>query len=191
MVSEPFLCAMHTAIETAANEFAKIFDFLKKEFSSIQTGRASASLVEDLQIESYGQKMPLKHVANIAIPGPQEIMIDPWDKSQLVLIEKAMRDNSDLKLNPVNTGSALRINIPPLTEDRRKEFAKIVHQKAENARVSIRQIRQHANDTIKKDDELSEDEQKRLEKELQTKVEEANRKVEEMAKHKEIEVLKV
>ena len=179
---------MHPAIATAQEEFGKIFDFLKKEFASIQTGRASAGLVEDIPVESYGQKMPLKHLANISIPGPQEILIDPWDKSQLASVEKAIRDNPDLGLNPVNSGSAIRLNIPALTEERRKEIAKVVHTKAENARVSIRQARQHAKDQLEKDD-LSEDELKRNEKELQHKVDEANAKVEEMAKHKEAEVL--
>ncbi len=181
---------MHSAVATAVDDFEKVFDFLKKEFASLQTGRASAALVEDIHVESYGQRMPLKHVANISLPGPQEIMIDPWDKSQLSAIEKAIRDNADLKLNPVNTGAAIRLNIPPLTEERRKDIVKVVHQKAENARVSIRQIRHTAHDALK-NDELSEDELKRHEKELQNHVDDANGKIEELTKHKEAEVMKV
>ncbi len=188
------LTHMHPAIETAAIEFEKIFDFLKKEYSALQTGRASAALVEDIVVESYGQRMPLKHVANISLPGPQEIMIDPWDKGQLAAIEKAIRDNQDLKLNPVNSGIAIRLNIPPLTEERRKDIVKVVHQKAENARVSIRQIRHASHDLLKKaekDGELSEDELKRYEKELQSKVDGSNQTIEEMTKHKEVDVMKV
>jgi ribosome recycling factor len=184
---------MHEAIDSAKNEFDKAFDFLKKEFSSLQTGRANPALIEDIEINSYGQRMPIKHIANIGING-QEITIDPWDKSQLSAVEKAIRDNSDLGLNPVNAGSLLRINVPPLTEDRRKEIVKIVHGKAENARVAVRQARHTAHDQLKKeekDSEMSEDDLSRFEKELQKSVDEANAHIEELTKHKEAEVMRV
>lgn len=185
---------MHQAIDEAQSEFEKIFEFLKKEFANLQTGRASASLVEDIEVTSYGQRMPIKHVANISIPGPQEILIDPWDKGQLSAIEKAIREKSDLGLNPVNSGIALRINIPPLTEDRRREIVKIVNQKAEHARVSIRQARHAAQDLLKKEEKdglISEDDLKRFEKDLQKKVDDANATVETLTSHKETEVMKV
>lgn len=171
-------------------EIERAFDFLKKEFAGIQTGRASAVLVESVTVESYGQKMPLKHVANISVPGPQEIMIDPWDKSQLSKIEKALRDDPNFHFNPVNNGVAIRINIPPLTEERRRDMSKIVGQKAETAKVSVRQARHSALDAIKKG-EFSEDEQERLEKEIQKIIDDANKKIDEMASQKEAEIMKV
>lgn len=185
---------MHPAIDHAKEEFQKTIEFLLKEFSSLQTGRANAALVEDIEIESYGQKSPIKHVANISVPGAQEIMVDPWDKGQLATIEKAIRDKSELGLNPVNSGSAIRINIPPLTEERRKEIVKIVHQKAENAKVAIRQARHTAHDVLKKEEkegEMSEDDFRTFEKELQKGVDEVNEKVESHAKKKEKEVMTV
>lgn len=184
---------MHTAIITAKESFEKANDFLKKEFSGIQTGRASAGLVEDIMVDSYGQQTPIKHVANISING-QEILIDPWDKSQLAAVEKAIRDKSDLGLNPANTGAAIRIVVPPLTEERRKEIVKIVHQKSENAKVTIRQGRHAAQDILKKeqkDGEMSEDDLARFEKELQKEVENANKALDELTKHKECEVMKI
>jgi len=184
---------MHTAIKIVQDEFKKALDFLKKEFSGLQTGRANSALIEDIEIEAYSQRSPIKHVANISVNG-QEIMIDPWDKSQLSLVEKAIRDHSDLGLNPVNTGVAIRINVPPLTEERRKEIAKIVHIKAENARVTVRKARHTAHDILKKEQkngEMSEDDLSRLEKELQKEVESVNSKIEELSKHKEAEVMKI
>lgn len=184
---------MHTAIATAKADFEKAIDFLKKEFAGLQTGRASSALIEDVLVDSYGQKTPIKHVANISING-QEIMIDPWDKGQLAAVEKAIREKSDLGLNPTNTGAAIRIVVPPLTEDRRKDIVKIVHQKAEHAKVGIRQARHTANDILKKeekDGEMSEDDLRREEKTLQKEVDNANKKVDEMTKHKEAEVMTV
>ena len=184
---------MHDAITTAKADFEKAISFLKKEFAGLQTGRASAALVEDILVDSYGQMTPIKHVANISVNG-QDILIDPWDKGQLTSIEKAIREKSDLGLNPNNTGAAICITVPPLTEERRKEIVKIVHQKAEHAKVSIRQARHTALDALKKEEkegEISEDEWHRLEKELQKAVDDANAHVEEMTKHKEEEVMKV
>jgi ribosome recycling factor len=187
------LPAMHTALGAAKEEFEKAVTFLKKEFAGLQTGRANPALIEDIEIDAYGQRTPIKHLANISVNG-QEIMIDPWDKSQLSQVEKAIRDNSELGLNPVNTGAAIRINVPPLTEERRKEIAKIVHAKAENARVAIRKARHTAHDSIKKeekDGEMSEDDLARNEKELQKEVDAFNSKIEDLAKHKEAEVMKI
>jgi ribosome recycling factor len=180
----------HNALEIAAAESQKAIEFLKKEFAALQTGRASASLVEGIGIEVYGSKQPLKHVANISVGGPQELMIDPWDKSQLAAIEKAITESS-LGLNPHNNGNTIILNIPPLTEERRQSIVKIVHQKAEQARVSVRQGRHAAMEAIKKDEALSEDEQKNLEKDVQKKVDEMNKEIETLSKHKEEEVMKV
>ena len=183
----------HSEIETAKVEFEKATTFLAKEFAGLQTGRASASLVEDIMVDSYGQKTPIKHLANISIPGSQELMIDPWDKSLLPAVEKAIGD-SDLGLSPNNTGAAIRINIPPLTEERRKDIVKMIHQKSENTRVSIRQHRHTAHDHLKraeKEGDLSEDELRSHEKELQKEVDTANGKVDEITQKKEKEIMTV
>jgi len=177
-------------LTAAKKDFEKSFEFLKKEFSALQTGRASASLVENVEIESYGQKMPLKNLANISIPSATEIFIDPWDKSQLSTIEKAIRENQHLGFNPINSGAAIRINVPPLTEERRREMVKIVHQKGENAKVSVRKARHDALAAIKKS-ELSDDEKKAAEKDLQKAVDAANAKIDELIKHKESEILTI
>ncbi|QQS59909.1 ribosome recycling factor [Candidatus Peregrinibacteria bacterium] len=184
---------MHILLSSVQEEFHKAVSFLKKEYASLQTGRANSGLVEDIEVEQYGQRMPIRHLANISLNG-QEILIDPWDRSVLSVIEKAIREKSDLGLNPINNGVAIRINVPPLTEDRRREMVKIVHQKAEHARVSIRQARQGVQEKLRKEEKdggMSEDDLKRLEKDLQKEVDEANKKVEDLCKHKEIEVMTV
>ena len=181
----------HSCLQTLTEDIAKAIEFTKKEFSGLQTGRASAGLVEDLQIEVYGAKQALKHVANITVPSAQQIMIDPWDKSQLQAIEKAIADDPNLGLAPSNNGAAIFLNIPPLTQERRRDLVKIVHQKNEHGKITIRQARQHAMDAIKKDEGLSEDEQKMLEKKVQDQIDTANKDVDELTKHKEAEVMKV
>jgi ribosome recycling factor len=184
---------MHDAITNAREELEKAVDFLKRELSKLQTGRANSALIEDIEFESYGQKMLVKHSANISV-NDQEILIDPWDKGQLSAIEKSIRDHSTLGLNPVNTGAFLRIVVPPLTEERRKEMVKIVHQKAENARITTRKIRHGTHDVLKKeekDGEMSEDDLKRHEKQLQKEMDTANENIEDVVKRKEAEVMKV
>lgn len=185
---------LETHIAHAKEDFEKAIAFLKKEFASLQTGRASASLIEDIEIDSYGQRTPIKHVANISLPSAQEIMIDPWDKSQVSAVEKAIRDKQELGLNPTNLGNSIILKVPPLTEERRKELVKVVHQKAEHAKITIRQGRQKAQEELKKmekNKEMSEDDLRVYEKDLQKEVDTANGHVDDMTKHKEQEVMKV
>jgi len=181
---------MHPAVALAAQNFQKTLDFLLKEFSSLQIGRASPGMVEGVEVEAYGSKQPLRNLGQIAITDARTITITSWDKAVLPAIEKAIRD-ANTGLMPLNNGNSIHINIPPLTEERRREMGKTIHKMAEEAKVTIRQQRQEAMDKIKKDDALSEDEEKRAEKELQEKVDEYNRKLDEQAKHKEEEVMKV
>jgi ribosome recycling factor len=172
----------------------KSVQFLKKEFASLQTGRANSMLVEDFEIEAYGAKQPLKHAANISVPDGQTIMIDPWDKTLLADIEKAIQQNPNFSFSISNDGSAIRLNVPPLTEERRKEIAKLVHTMAEKGRISVRNVRHEEHAKLKKqkeEGEISEDEFYSEEKHLQEKVDNTNKKIDEITKKKEAEVMTV
>lgn len=174
-------------------EMKKIIDHLKTEYSHLQIGRASASLVENVMVEVYGSHQPLKGVAHISVPDAKTIQIQPWDKSTLQAIEKGIQ-MANLGLNPSNDGLVVRIAIPPLTEERRRDLTKVVHKLAEDARISVRHSRQAVMDKIKgqeKAKEISEDMAKGLEKKLQEKVDAMNSDIEMMAKSKEADVMKV
>lgn len=171
----------------------KAIDHLKKEFSTLQLGRASSLLVEDIQVESYGSMMGLKSVANISCPDAKTIKIEPWDKSMLTPIEKAIQV-ANLGINPQNMGAHLFLPIPPMTEDRRKQMVKIVHEMTESAKIQVRNARQSEMKMIKTQKEeslISEDEQKDLENSAQQIVDESNKTIEELSKNKENEVLTV
>ncbi len=174
-------------------EMKKIIDHLKTEYSHLQIGRASASLVEGVMVEAYGSMQALKGLAHISVPDAKTIQIQPWDKSVLQAIEKGIM-MANLGLNPSNDGIVVRINIPPLTEERRRDLTKVVHKLAEDARISVRHARQGVMDKIKgqeKAKEISEDIAKGLEKKLQEKVDAMNREIETLAKGKEADVMKV
>ena len=174
-------------------QLKKSLEHLQKEFSSLQVGRASTVLVEDLEVESYGTMMPLKSVANISCPDPKTIKIEPWDKAVLGNIERAMQE-AKLGINPQNMGEHLFLPIPPMTEDRRKQLVKFVHELAEKTKISIRNARHDELKTIKamkEESEISEDEQKAMEKDVQGEVDKANQEVDERAKVKEKDILTV
>jgi ribosome recycling factor len=172
---------------------AKALEHFKSELAGLQIGRASAGLVESLHIEIYGAQQPLRNVANITVPDVKTLFIEPWDKSNLTTIEKAINE-SQLSLNPNNDGVRIVLNIPPLTEERRRELTKLVSQLAEDARISVRRaredLRKKAN-AAKEAEELGEDEIKVFEKKLQEKVDVINQKIEEFCKQKEEDVMKV
>lgn len=181
------------AIQTAVTEFNKAIDHLKDEYSRLQIGRASAAMVENIPVEVYGNLQPLKGVANISIPDPRSLMIQPWDKSNLAAIEKGIIA-MNLGLNPVNDGSFIRINFPPLTEERRMELGKRVKQLAEDCRIVVRNLRQVAHNVFKKlktDNLITEDDIHTADKRLQDKVDEANGKIDELAKNKEKDILTI
>ncbi len=169
--------------------FQQTLEHLQEEYAKIQTGRANAALVENILVESYGAKMPLKGVASISIPEFHQIVIQPWDRSQIQAVEKAIRE-SNLGLNPQNDGILVRLNLPPLTEERRKDLVKLVHRSAEDARIAVRNARHEAMGQLKAL-ELSEDDQKAREQGLQKQVDEFNKKIEEAAKKKEQDVMTV
>ncbi len=180
-------------ITAAQADFQKAIDHLKDEFRGLQIGRASSALVEGIMVESYGSAQPLKNLANIAIPDAQTVQIKPWDKSVLAEIEKAI-SNSALQLNPNNDGETIRLSIPPLTEERRRDLTKLVHQMAEQAHISVRTARQKAHDKFKqmlKDKEITEDDSRSAEKKLQDQVDSANNEIKEMAKKKEEDIMTV
>jgi len=180
-------------ISDLQNQLRKSLDHLRSEFAKLQIGTANASIVDRLEVESYGTKTPLQNLANISCPDPKTVKIEPWDKSLVGEIERAIV-SADLGLNPQNMGEFIFVPIPPMTEERRRETVKLVHAEAETAKISIRNIRHDAMKKVKtqKDnDEISEDEQKKLEKQIQEKIDDANREVDELAKKKEANILEV
>ena len=166
---------------------------LKEEFASLRTGRASASLLDQITVDAYGSTMPINQVGAISVPEPRMISVSVWDRALVVSVEKAIR-NSGLGFNPVVDGQNLRIPIPPLTEDRRKDLVKVAGKYAEQQRIAVRNIRRDANDDLKKaekDSVISQDELKRMEGEVQKLTDEAIKRVDEALKTKEQEIMHV
>jgi len=171
----------------------KTIETFKKDLAAIRTGRASLSIFEGITVNYYGSPTPINQVATMAIPESRLITIQPWDPKLLPDIEKAIQ-RSDLGLNPSNDGKIIRIAIPPLTEERRKQLVKQVHKRAEEARVSIRNIRRDGNEGIKKlekEKHISEDESKRAIEEIQKLTDSYIKKVDEVLSHKEKEIMEV
>jgi ribosome recycling factor len=166
-------------------------DALGREFAGVRTGRASAALLEGVRVDYYDTPTPLNQVASVSVPDARTLMIQPWDQSVLTKIERAIQ-KSDLGLTPVNDGKVIRLAIPPLNEERRKQLAKSVGKLAEEARVAIRNVRREAKEKVKallKDKELSEDDERRSETELQKLTDRSTQKVDELLKKKEQEIL--
>ena len=168
-------------------------DSLKKDFTSIRTGRASLGLLDGITIEYYGAATPLSQIASLSIPESRQIAIQPWEPRLIPEIEKAIL-KSDLGLTPMNDGKMIRINIPILTEERRKQLVKVVKKRAEEAKVAVRNIRRDSNDELKKlekDNHLSEDEVKRSQEEIQKLTDSFIQKTDEVLLHKEKEIMEV
>jgi ribosome recycling factor len=166
---------------------------LKEEFASLRTGRASANLLDQVHVDAYGSSVAINQVGAVNVPEPRMISVNVWDRGLVVSVEKAIR-NAGLGLNPVVDGQTLRIPIPPLTEERRKEIAKIAHKYAEQQRVAVRNVRRDANDDLKKaekDGVISQDELKRMETDVQKITDEAIKRVDEALKAKEQEIMHV
>ena len=166
---------------------------LKDEFSSLRTGRASAGLLDQVMVDAYGSTVPLNTVGSVSVPEPRSISVNIWDRGLVVSVEKAIR-NSGLGLNPVVDGQSLRIPIPPLTEERRKEIAKLAGKYAEQQKVAIRNVRRDANDDLKKaekDSVITQDELHRMEGEVQKFTDETIKRVDEALKTKEQEIMQV
>jgi len=182
-----------TVIMEVAEKMGKSLEAFKLELTKIRTGRASLSLLDGIKVNAYGSSMPLNQVGTLTIPESRQIVIQPWDPQVMSSIEKAIL-KSDLGLTPVNDGKVIRINIPQLTEERRKELVKIVKKIAEEYRVAIRNHRRDAIDTLKKqkkDKEISEDEQFKLQDEAQKETDSYIAKIDKVAAEKENEVMEV
>lgn len=170
-----------------------VVESLKKEFSGLRTGRASATLLDPLVVDVYGQKMPINQVASISVPEARMIQVSVWDKASVAAVEKAIRESS-LGLNPVTDGTILRLPIPPLTMERRQELAKVAGKYAETARVGVRNVRRDGNDHLKKlekDGDMSQDEQKRATAEIQSLTDRIIKGIDELFAAKEAEINKV
>src|SRR5580658_1356603 len=164
---------------------------LKEEFGSLRAGRASASLLDQVTVEAYGSTMPINQVAAVSVPEPRSITVSVWDKGLVVSVEKAIR-NAGLGLNPVVEGQNLRVPIPALTEERRRDLAKLAGKYAEQQRVAVRNVRRDAMDDLKKaekDSAITQDEHKRMESDVQKMTDEAVRRVDEALKVKEHEIM--
>lgn len=177
----------------AEEKMDKAIAVAREDFSTIRTGRANAAMFNKVMVDYYGTFTPVNQLASIQIPEARSILITPYDKGSMTAIEKALRE-SDLGINPNNDGVVIRVNLPQLTEERRREYIKVAKGKAEDARVSIRNIRRHAKDSLDKmvkDGEVGEDEVRRAEKHLDDVTHKHVEHVDDILKHKEAELLEV
>ncbi len=177
----------------AKARMAKALEDFRQELAGVRTGRASTALLEHIKVEYYGAPTPLNQVATLGVPEPSMLTVQPWDPSLLPAIEKAIR-SSDLGLNPVNDGKILRVPIPPLTEERRRELVKHLHKVLENHRTAVRNVRRDSNEELKrllKEKKMAEDEEKRALEEVQKLTDEFVGKLESQATTKEKEILEM
>jgi ribosome recycling factor len=184
---------MHEVTSASEDRMKKTIASLKDGFSALRTGRASASLFDKIKVDYYGDKSPLNQVANISVPEARLIVIQPWDKAMMTEIEKAIR-SSELSLNPSNDGKVIRIQIPPLTEERRKELVKVAKTQAEQSRVAIRNIRRDGNEELKKlqkSGDLTEDGEKTSAEELQKVTDSYIDQINKVLEEKEKEIMEV
>lgn len=178
-------------IDEAKLKMEKSIETFKNEIAQVRTGRANTSLVSNLEIDYYGAPTPIYQVSNITIPEARQIMIKPYDRNDLKKIETAII-NADLNLTPLNDGQVIRVNIPALTEEKRKAYVKDVYSMAESAKVAIRNIRRDANNALKKKEkEIPEDQFRRYNEDVQKQTDEFIKKIDELAKVKEKELLTV
>jgi ribosome recycling factor len=180
-------------ISELGKDISKAHDALKRDLAKIRTGRAHPSLLESVRVEVYGSQMPLSQVATVAAPEARMLTVKPWDKTQLKVIEKAIVQ-SPLGLNPMSDGDILRIPLPPLTEERRKDLAKIVKKNGEDTKVAIRKARHDAKDllsSLESDRQISEDELQRAEKKVEELIKEGQAEVDAIVARKDKDLLEV
>ncbi|MFC1640826.1 ribosome recycling factor [Patescibacteria group bacterium] len=173
-------------IDEIKTNLTQAVEHLQEEIKGLRTGRANPSLVENIAVNVYGSDMPMNQVANISTPDASSIVIEPWDKNVMQEVEKAIKE-SDIGLNPANEGERIRISLPPMTEERRDELEKVVNDKVEEAKISIRNTREGALKKLKDADE-SEDEEERMKEEIQKEVDSANTEIEKIGDTKKEEV---
>ncbi|HEY5388125.1 MAG TPA: ribosome recycling factor [Thermoleophilia bacterium] len=177
----------------AKHRMDKCVEAVKTEFTTVRSGRASTGLLDRIHVDYYGTSTPLNQIANVAAPEPRLVTVQPYDRTAMKSIEKAIME-SDLGLNPSNDGNVIRLPIPALTEERRKELVKLVHRLAEDGRIAVRNVRRDCMKDLKElvhDGDVGEDAEKRAEKSLQELTDEHVHKIDEMLKHKEAEILEV
>jgi len=177
-------------VELYKDSFNKTLEYLKQDISSLRTGRATPALVEDITVEAYGVKQPLKTVAAISVADAKTLNIDPWDKGLMQAVETAIR-NSQLGINPVNDGKLIRLPLPELTHERRSELLKVLNQKLEQAKIALRKIREEIREDIsrkEKNKEISEDDKYKMQDELDKKIKDYNEKIDQIGLEKEKEI---
>lgn len=187
------MASRHPLIETKKNEFVAIVDHCKKEVATLRTGRATPALVEHVMVEAYGVKTPLAQLASLSVPDPKTLIIQPWDKNILKDIERGI-GASNLGLSPVVDGDRIRLSLPPMTEETRKQLVKVLKEKLEASRTSLRRLRDHVRDTIiakEKEKALSEDDRYRAQRELDEYTHEIQREIEQLVAQKEKEIMTV
>jgi ribosome recycling factor len=184
---------MDKVIRQTKEKMQRSIEAAEREFSAVRTGRATPALLDRVKVEYYGSEMPVNQVATVSVPEARQLVIAPWDKAVLPAIQKAIHA-SDLGLTPNNDGQVIRLEIPTLTEERRKELTKVVHTKAEEGKIAIRNLRRDANDTLdkmEKQSQLSEDDVERGKKEIQKLTDEFIAKVDELTEKKVAEIMEV
>jgi ribosome recycling factor len=180
-------------VEDAKRRMEEALDAIRREFATVRTGKATPALLDTVRVDAYGSKMPLNQVATINTPDASLIVVQPFDKSLLTEIEKAIM-SADLGLNPANDGNIIRVPIPPLNEERRREYAKVLHKMAEEGRISIRHARRIVRDEIHekvKEHEIGEDEGRRREDALEKLTQDYTEKIDELLQAKEDEVMAI
>jgi ribosome recycling factor len=177
-------------VKQAKTGMDKAMENARREFASIRTGKATTALLDLVRVDAYGNQMPLNQVASVAAPEARLLVVTPWDKNLAQAIEKSIRD-SDLGLNPASQGGVIRVPIPALNEERRRDLVKVMHKLAEEGRVAVRHHRQEGIQGIKKLDHISEDEKKHAEKDIQKATDDHIKHIDEMVKTKEAEIMEV
>jgi ribosome recycling factor len=183
----------NAVIGDCERRMAKTIEVLQQDFAAIRTGRASPSLLDKIQVDAWGSMQPIQSVASISVPEPRLLVIQPWDKSMIGPIEKAIQ-KSDLGLNPNNDGTVIRLALPQLNEQRRNDLAKQVKKRAEESKVAVRNVRRDAMDALKrmdKDGEISQDQHKRYADEVQHLTDEHTKRIDELLAAKEKDILQV
>lgn len=181
------------SLQEAQQRMENAVEALRREFTGVRTGKATPTLLDTVRVEAYGSHVPLNQVASVSAPEPRMLLVQPWDRAMIGPIEKALQ-TSDLGLNPSNDGKVVRVPIPALTEERRKEYVRLLHKMTEEGRVAVRQARKDANDAIKrrqKDGDISEDAAHREQDEVQKLTDRFIHQMDELLKHKEAEVMEV
>ncbi len=185
--------AMQDVVKDLETRMQAAVDLLAREFSGVRTGRANTALLDSVRVEAYGAQTPISQMASLSVPDPRTLVIQPWDTTQMTAIEKAIL-KSDLGLTPSSDGKVIRLTMPTLTEERRKQLAKTVGKLAEEARVAVRNIRRDANDRLKalaKEKKVSQDEERRGHEQIQKTTDRFVARVDELTKKKEQEILAI